>query len=323
MSLDDAKLKEAMTRLFEGFSEAGVPAGTRLYKGKVRDVFDLGDEMVISVSDRISAFDRVLGAIPFKGEVLNKTALFWFEQTADIIPNHIRKVLGPRTVAVQKCDVLPVEVIVRGYLTGSAWRDYQAGRPVSGIELPGGMTMNQAFGQPLLTPSTKADQGDHDKPISGEEIVAQGLVGADLWKEVEQAALALFQRGTEIAARNGLILVDTKYEFGLSPEGNLVLVDEIHTPDSSRYWFADTYEELFKKEEAQRKVDKEYLRQWLMSKGFSGDGDPPEIPEEVRLEVARRYIQAYELITGEEFRGESDHGEAEAKKVLSYIASGH
>ncbi len=313
---------EDLERTFEGFAPEEAPEGVSLYQGKVRDVFDRGDELVMAVSDRISAFDRVLTTIPYKGEVLNRIALYWFDKTADILPNHVRRCLGARTAAAEKCEVLPVEVIIRGYLTGSAWRDYQAGKPVSGIDVPAGMRFNQAFDSPLVTPSTKAEQGEHDQPISGEEIVRQGLVSADLWRQVEEKALALFRRGTELAAENGLILVDTKYEFGLSASGDLVLVDEVHTPDSSRFWFADTYRELFEAGKPQRKLDKEYLRQWLMDQGFQGDGEPPEIPDEVRLETARRYIRAFETVTGQKFESISENPEAERQLVLSYLVSG-
>ena len=303
---------------FGGFQDADVPQGTPLYKGKVRDVFQLPEEMVIVTSDRISAFDKILSTIPCKGEILNLMALYWFEQTKDIVANHIIEKVSARTVRVKKCEVLPVEVIMRGYLTGSAWRDYQEGKAVSGIELPQGMKLNQKFDKPLLTPSTKADQGDHDQPISSEEIVARGLVEPKLWAEVENAARSLFARGSDLLAKRGLILVDTKYEFGLL-DGKLVLVDEVHTPDSSRFWFADTYGELFLSGEKQRKIDKEYLRQWLMERDYMGDGEPPVIPDEVRLEVAWRYIQAFQLITGQEYRPSGQSEPDEKALVLSVL----
>lgn len=311
-------LKECLTTTFQGFEQSDAPENTKFIKGKVRDIFDLGDELVISTSDRISAFDRVLTTIPCKGELLNQVALYWFKQTEDIIDNHIVEEVSPRAIRVKRMEVLPVEVIVRGYLTGSAWRDYKAGKDISGITLPEGMKNNQKFDTPLLTPSTKAEVGEHDLPISCKEIVDTGLVEKGLWEQVEKTALALFKRGTELAAKRGLILVDTKYEFGLL-DGKLHLVDEVHTPDSSRFWYADTYQDLFDKGEDQRKIDKEYLRQWLMEQGFMGDGEAPEIPEEVRLEVARRYIQAFELITGEEFSPKSGKSEAEKSQILSSL----
>jgi len=304
--------------VFSGFQPEDFPAGTELYKGKVRDVVSLDREMLIITSDRISAFDRILSTIPCKGEVLNLMALYWFGQTEDILANHIVEKISARSIRVKKCKVLPVEVIVRGYLTGSAWRDYTQGRQVSGINIPAGMRFNQKFDTPLLTPSTKAEQGLHDEPISSEEIVARGLVEERLWRQVEEKALALFARGSEILASRGLLLVDTKYEFGIL-DGELVLVDEIHTPDSSRFWFADTYQELFRSGENQRKIDKEYLRQWLMDRDFMGQGPAPEIPEEVRIEVAWRYIQAYQLITGTDFHPSGSGADEEKSRILSRL----
>ncbi|MBN1647497.1 MAG: phosphoribosylaminoimidazolesuccinocarboxamide synthase [Spirochaetales bacterium] len=298
--MNNEQIADYLGKTFRGYKRPDNLPGISMYEGKVRDVFSGGDRMVISTSDRISAFDRVLSTIPLKGQVLNEIALYWFEQTADIISNHIIKKLSPRAVLVERCEVLPIEVVVRGYLTGSAWRDYQKGNPVSGIALPEGMKMNQKFAAPLLTPSTKEEFGKHDLPISTAEIVSRGLVREDIWKEVEDKAMRLFARGTELAAGRGLILVDTKYEFGIK-NGELLIVDEIHTPDSSRFWYADTYSQLFNEGSPQRKVDKEYLRQWLMDKGFSGNGEAPHIPDDVRVEVAARYIRAYEEISGRTF----------------------
>ncbi|MBN1685608.1 MAG: phosphoribosylaminoimidazolesuccinocarboxamide synthase [Spirochaetales bacterium] len=288
-------------------------------RGKVRDIFDLGSRLLICTTDRISAFDVVLSTIPFKGEVLNRLSNYWFERTSDIVPNHIDEEISARSVVVRKCEVLPVEVVVRGYLTGSAWRDYREGKRVSGIELPKGMRFNERFTKPLLTPSTKAERGYHDEPIASEEIVTRGIVEASLWKKVEDTALSLYKRGCELAGEHGLILVDTKYEFGVL-DGELLLVDEIHTPDSSRFWFADAYDELFKAGEKQREIDKEYLRQWLIEHGYMGKGTPPEIPDEVRAEVAWRYIQAYELISGESFKTTGNTAEAETELIRSYLA---
>jgi phosphoribosylaminoimidazole-succinocarboxamide synthase len=277
-----------------------LPSGTRLASGKVRDVVTLGDELLITTTDRISAFDRVLATVPCKGEVLNTLTLFWFDRTADLAANHLLERISARTVRAARCEVVPVEVVVRGYLTGSALRDYQAGRPVSGISLPPGMQANQRFDEPLLTPSTKEAGGLHDRPVSRGELLAGGIVPSGLWDEIERTALSLFRRGTDLAAANGLILVDTKYEFGLR-RGTLTLVDEVHTPDSSRYWYADTYARLLEAGERQRELDKEYLRQWLLARGFRGDGQPPVIPDEVLLEVAWRYVTAWQTITGADF----------------------
>jgi phosphoribosylaminoimidazole-succinocarboxamide synthase len=287
-------------------------------RGKVRDIFDLGPRLLICTTDRISAFDVVLSTIPCKGEVLNGLSNYWFNKTTDIVGNHIDDEASARSVTVKKCDVLPVEVVVRGYLTGSAWRDYEKGKPVSGIELKKGLRFNHRFDEPLLTPSTKAEQGDHDEPIASSEIVKRGIVEKALWEKVEETALALFKRGSEVAADRGLILVDTKYEFGVL-NGELTLVDEIHTPDSSRFWFADTYDELFSAGEKQREIDKEYLRGWLMENGYQGEGTPPVIPDEIRIEVAWRYIQAYELITGKSFNPSGSTAEAETELIRSYL----
>jgi phosphoribosylaminoimidazole-succinocarboxamide synthase len=318
--MDKKEAAKYLGSTFGGFDANAVPASADFISGKVRDIFKTEEGLVLSTTDRISAFDRILSTIPFKGEILNRLSLFWFENTGDIIPNHIDEKITARTIAVKKCEVLPVEVIVRGYLTGSAWRDYQEGSAVSGIEIPAGMKMNQKFETPLLTPSTKAEQGEHDMPISSTEIVKTGLVEEELWKKVEKAALALFHYGSETLAARGLILVDTKYEFGLL-DGELVIVDEMHTPDSSRFWYADTYEELFKAGGKQRKIDKEYLRQWLMEeKNFMGQGENPEIPDEVRLEVSNRYIQAFEQITGETFIPESLSPEEEIKAIVDFLS---
>jgi phosphoribosylaminoimidazole-succinocarboxamide synthase len=267
------------------------------YKGKVRDVYDLGDKLLIVTTDRISAFDRVLGTVPFKGEILNNLSLFWFEKTRDIIPNHILRQIHPNAVLVKKCKILPIEVIVRGYLTGSGWRDYRNTGMISGISLPKNLKKDAKFDKPLLTPSTKADIG-HDLPISVEEIIKKNMVPEDLMRKVEDRAIKLFLRGQEIASKNNLILVDTKYEFGLLPDGELMIADEMHTCDSSRYWYLDTYEELFKSDREQRMLDKEYLRKWLMDNNFKGDGAIPKIPFEIISGVVTRYISAYETITG-------------------------
>ena len=308
----------AMDACFPGFPEYELPSGVDYAQGKVRDIFDLRDELIISTSDRISAFDQILGCVPFKGEVLNRLSAFWFDKTRDIVQNHMIAKISPRAVLVKKCKVVPIEIVVRGYLTGSAWRDYLAGDAVSGIELPPDMTFNQRFSSPLLTPSTKESEGAHDRPVSREEILNAKLVEPELWSQIEDVALALFDRGQTLAAERGLILVDTKYEFGMA-DNELYLIDEVHTPDSSRYWFADTYEQLFEAGEKQRKLDKEYLRQWLMEQGYQGDGRPPVIPDEVYQEVSRRYQQAFEVITGIDFQPQSVDPEAERTKILSFV----
>jgi phosphoribosylaminoimidazole-succinocarboxamide synthase len=294
-------------------------AGRPVYRGKVRDVVKGEDALLLVASDRISAFDRVLSTVPFKGEVLSRVSSWWFDRCADIVPNHVLPGGDPaslgvgRATLVRKAEMLPVEVVVRGYLAGSAWRDYKAGKDVSGIRLPEGLQRNERFPGPLLTPTTKED-GGHDQPISGERIVATGLVPAELWKQVEKAALALFRRGQELASKAGLILVDTKYEFGLV-DGSLVLADELHSPDSSRYWHADSYARLFQSDEDQRELDKEPFRRWLADRGYMGDGEPPAIPDEVRVETSLRYVRAYELITGEAFKSVCADPKSEARII--------
>lgn len=312
------KLAQHLETTFEGIDETLLPAGLEFHRGKVRDIVETGENLILCTSDRISAFDRILTTIPCKGEVLNRMSVYWFRATEDIVENHLIDEISSRTVAVKKAEVLPVEVVVRNYLTGSAWRDYQANGRVSGIDLPPGMRFNEKFETPLLTPSTKAEIGTHDEPVSAQEVVERKLVDTGLWKEIESTALSLFERGRELAAERGLILVDTKYEFGLD-KGRLVLVDEIHTPDSSRYWYADTYEELFENGEKQRKIDKEYLRQWLMEHGFMGNGEPPVIPDEMRLNVAERYITALETITGVDFTSSGTLPESEMGLILEYL----
>ncbi len=280
--------------------ELPLPGDFRVIRGKVRDIVDLGGELLISTTDRVSAFDVVLTTVPCKGEVLNTISLFWFDATKDIIPNHILQQVSARTVRAAKCSVVPIEVVVRGYLTGSAWRDYGKNGAVSGIALPPGMRAGERFEKPLLTPSTKEERGKHDLPISRADILSSGIVPRKTWERVEEASLALFERGNRIAAANGLILVDTKYEFG-ERDGTLYLIDEVHTPDSSRYWYADTYEKLFAAGETQRELDKEHLRRWLMERGWKGDGQPPQIPDDIRVEAAWKYITAWQTITGKSF----------------------
>ncbi len=277
-------------------------------KGKVRDIYLLEDKRILITTDRQSAFDHVLGAIPLKGQVLNKTAKYWFDKTADIVPNQVLDVPDPNVTVARELDMLPVEIVVRRYLTGSTdtsvWTNYNNGvRKFCGVDLPDGMVKNQKFEEAIITPTTKAE--DHDESISPEEIVERGLVDADRWAEVEDVALELFARGTELAAQRGLILVDTKYEMGLDPEGNLTVADEIHTPDSSRYWILDSYEDLHARGEEPESLDKEFLRLWLVDKGISDD-NIPELDDEIRTQVSARYIDLFERVTGEPFETEVD-----------------
>ncbi len=280
------------------------------YIGKVRDNYTQGDRRIIVISDRLSAFDKVIANIPFKGQVLNQMATFWFDKTEDIVGNHMVEVPDPNAIVVKQCSAMPVEMVVRGYITGvtttSAWYNYheKGVRNFCGNELPEGLQKNQKFDKPILTPSTKAAHGDHDVSASKEEILAEGKITEEEFDYMADVSMRLFERGVEIAAKQGIILVDTKYEFGKTPDGKIILIDEIHTPDSSRFWFANEYDQRFAAGEEQKKIDKEYVREFLAGKGFIGEGEVPEIPDEVRVEAARRYIEAYELITGKTFDGE-------------------
>ncbi len=288
-------------------SEARFPEWEQHYRrGKVRDMYLLADKRIIIATDRQSAFDHVLGTIPLKGQVLNQMAHFWFEQTADIAPNHVLETPDAHVTVAREVSILPVEVVVRAYLTGSSdtaiWTYYNRGeREYCGIRLPDGMVKNQPLESPIITPTTKSEE--HDEPISRQQILDRGLVAPDIWRRVEEIALELFARGTELAARQGLILVDTKYEMGLSPDGQIILADEVHTPDSSRYWIASTYRERHARGEEPESLDKEFLRLWLRERGISDD-NIPELDDDIRVRVAERYIDLYQRVTGEEFRAE-------------------
>ena len=290
---------------------------------KVRDIVDLDDRLLVVTSDRVSAFDRVLTTIPGKGQVLNQLSAFWFRHTADIVANHLLREVTPRSMLVRRCSVVPVEVVVRGYLTGSAWRDYRRDGAVSGIRLPAGMRADERFPAPLLTPSAKGAPGQHDRPLSREELLAGGIVDGGVWERIETAALRLYRRGVELAARGGLILVDTKYEFGTVGD-ELLLADEVHTPDSSRYWYAGEYAGRFAEGRPQRTLDKEFLRAWLMQRGYMGDGGAPEIPDHVREELGGRYREAFRLLTGAELvpatLGEQDELAAYADLIRAVSA---
>jgi phosphoribosylaminoimidazole-succinocarboxamide synthase len=285
--------------------------GRRLerYEGKVRDCYidrERG-ERVIVVTDRLSAFDAVVGLIPSKGQVLNQLARFWFERTAHLAPNHMIRVPDPNVMIARECAPLPVELVMRAYLTGvtstSIWKAYERGdRVFCGHRLPEGMRKNQGLPEAILTPSTKAGKGDHDVSVSREELLAMGRIDPDVFERAAALAAALFAEGQRFAATRGLILADTKYELGLAPDGTLTVIDEIHTPDSSRYWYAEDYEARLAAGQEPRSLDKEYVRRWLAGEGqWSGDGPPPILPDEVRLEAARRYIATYQLVTGERF----------------------
>jgi len=298
--ISDDRIRAQLSRVLERTSFDGMGA---VAHGKVRDSYKQNGRRILVATDRISAFDCILGTIPFKGQVLNQLAAFWFERTADLAPNHVVSVPDPNVMVVHECEQLPVEFVVRGYITGvtktSAWYNYERGvRRFCGNLLPEGLRKDQKLDRPILTPTTKLEK--HDRPISRDEAVAEGLIDAATFDEAAEMCFRLYDFGTRHAASRGLIFVDTKYELGRL-NGCLVVSDEINTPDSSRYWFADDYEEHFRAGEEQRKLDKEYVRTWLADQGFRGDGTPPRLPDEVRIEAAKRYIRAYELITGLEF----------------------
>jgi phosphoribosylaminoimidazole-succinocarboxamide synthase len=286
-------------------SNYNFPGLKSVYKGKVRDVYNIDDKyLLMIVSDRISAFDVVLPkGIPYKGQVLNQIAAKFLDATKDIVPNWKIATPDPNVTVGHICKPYPVEMIVRAYLTGSSWRTYKAGgREICGIRIPDGMKEHQKFDKPILTPTTKAEQGKHDEDISREEIIKSGLVPEDEYNLIEKYAMGVFLRGSEIAAQHGLILVDTKYEFGRK-NGDIYLIDEINTPDSSRYFYADGYEERFKKGLPQKQLSKEFVREWLMENGFQGkEGQKvPEMTDSYVDEVSERYIELYENITGEKF----------------------
>jgi phosphoribosylaminoimidazole-succinocarboxamide synthase len=293
------------------------------YRGKVRDTYDLGDKLLLITTDRQSAFDRVLASVPFKGQVLNLISAWWFEQTQHIIPNHLIALPDPNVTIAKKCKVFPVEFIVRGYITGSTstslWTQYNKGiRNYCGIDLPEGLIKNQKLAKPLMTPTTK--DAKHDRSISPEEIIQEGLMTKEEWDIASNAALKLYEYGVAIAAKHGLILVDTKYEMGKDSEGNIILVDELHTPDSSRYWLKASYEERFAKKLEPENIDKEFLRLW-----FAEHCDPykdkilPEAPRELIITLASRYIQLYEMITGHPFHFPASH-ESVNKRMMKNIA---
>jgi phosphoribosylaminoimidazole-succinocarboxamide synthase len=298
---------------------------TNVYHGKVRDVYTVKNDLLVMVAtDRISAFDVVLPkGIPYKGQMLNQIAAKFLDATADIVPNWKLASPDPMVTVGLRCEGYPVEMIVRGYLCGSAWRAYKSGvREICGVKIPDGMRENQRFPEPIITPTTKAELGLHDEDISKEEILKQGLVSAEDYALLEKYTMELFLRGTEIAAKRGLILVDTKYEFG-NRDGKIYLIDEIHTPDSSRYFYADSYQELFEKGEAQKQLSKEFVREWLMDNGFQGKTGQqvPEMTPEIVAGISERYIELFENISGEAFN-KADIADITArieKNVVEYL----
>ena len=283
------------------------PGQKSVYKGKVRDVYSLEDDLLVMIaSDRLSAFDVVMPkGIPYKGQILNQIATKMMEKTSDIVPNWLEATPDPNVAVGKKCEPFKVEMVIRGYMSGHAAREYKAGkRELCGVAMPEGLKENDKFPEPIITPATKAEHGDHDEDISREDIIKRGIVSEEDYTKLEEYTRRLFQRGTEIAAKQDLILVDTKYEFGKTSEGEIVLIDEIHTPDSSRYFYSDGYKERQERGEAQKQLSKEFVRQWLISNGFQGlEGQTvPEMSDEYIESVSERYIELYENITGEKFQ---------------------
>ncbi|MHA1488768.1 MAG: phosphoribosylaminoimidazolesuccinocarboxamide synthase [Promethearchaeota archaeon] len=294
-----------------------------LYKGKVRDNYIRDDIRIIIATDRLSSFDRVITTIPFKGQMLNQISAFWFEKTKDIVKNHVIEVPDPNVAVVYQCETIPIEIIMRAYITGTMWRNYLAEKPTSGIMPPKGLKKNQKFDDILITPSTKAESG-HDIYLSKEEIIKNKIVDKDIYEQMEEASIKLFKFGQNFCKKQGLIMVDTKYEFGLK-DGELLVIDEIHTQDSSRFWMLDSYEEKFNKGEEPEILDKEIFRGWLMKTypdifpNIRSDQEIPPISEDIKIELAKRYIKSFEKITGLEFKAEvsdiNDRIETNLKKA--------
>ena len=306
--VDDALVKAALDRTLGATDFVGLG---HKYEGKVRDNYSRGTRRYIVVTDRISAFDRVLGTIPFKGQVLNRLAGWWFERTREVAPNHFVRLADPNVLECLECEPILVEMVVRAYCTGSTstslWTHYERGERVfCGHALPEGLKKNQRLPAPILTPTTKAPKGEHDVSGSREEILATGKVSAKDFDAAAVIAMRLFAAGQRMCAERGLILVDTKYEFGKSENGTLLVIDEIHTPDSSRFWLESTYADRFARGEDPEPLDKDFVRRHYTHQGYRGDGDPPRLPDDVRVGAAKRYIEAYEKITGELFVPDTD-----------------
>jgi phosphoribosylaminoimidazole-succinocarboxamide synthase len=301
--LDEHQIRAAIPQAFIGVE---LPALGERQSGKVRDFFQLDGRRVLVTTDRLSAFDRILTAVPFKGQVLNQLSAFWFERTADLVANHVIDVPDPNVTVAHECEPFEVEVVVRGYISGvtqtALWYRYSLGeRTIYGYDFPEGMTKNQALPEPIITPTTKGRDGAHDERITCAEVIERGLLDPQTWEQVQAAALAVFKRGQEIAQQGGLILVDTKYEFGRLPDGRIALIDEVHTPDSSRFWVAESYEDRVAAGQEPENFDKEFLRLWYAERGYRGDGEPPQATEDLIAQVSQRYIACYERLTGQTF----------------------
>ena len=321
MGIDPVLLRDQCRRTLgrTDFPELG-----RRIEGKVRDCYVKGDRRVLIATDRVSCFDVIVGTIPFKGQVLNQLAAFWFEKTRDVAPNHVIDVPDPMVTIGRECKPVPIEFVFRAYLTGatstSIWRAYDGGaRSYCGHRLPDGLRKHQKLPAPLLTPTTKAEQGEHDELISRDELIARNVISATKYDQAEALLARLFAAGQSWAATRGLILVDTKYELGTDAAGDFVVIDEIHTPDSSRYWYADGYAEAFSHGKDPKSLDKEYVRRWLQEHGYHGDGAPPTLPDEVRCEAAQRYIETYERITGRVFEPATDDPMQRIRRRLSLV----
>jgi phosphoribosylaminoimidazole-succinocarboxamide synthase len=301
--LSESSLHAALPDALAGVDLPFLGAHTQ---GKVRDIYRHADRLILVTTDRLSAFDRILGLVPYKGQVLTQLAAWWFAQTQEIIGNHLLDVPDPNVTVARVCEPLPVEVVVRGYISGvtstSLWVQYSLGnRNIYGIDFPDGLHKNDALPAPIITPTTKARDGGHDERITSAEVVELGLVAAPVWEQVCEAAIALFRRGQQLARRGGLILVDTKYEFGIAPDGSVVLIDEMHTPDSSRFWIAATYSERIAAGQEPDNFDKEFIRLHYAAHGYRGEGDPFPLPPDLAVQAAARYIRTYEMLTGQSF----------------------
>ncbi|MEE2755848.1 MAG: phosphoribosylaminoimidazolesuccinocarboxamide synthase [Myxococcota bacterium] len=319
--ISDLEIRSAIPTALDSVDVSGL--GDKI-DGKVRDMYTVAGKRALITTDRVSAFDRVLGTIPFKGQVLTQLSAWWFEQLEDVVSHHVVDVPDPNVIIGHEAAPLPVEVIVRGYITGSTstslWTLYDQGvhRPY-GLDLPTGLVKNAALPVPVITPTTKAEKGQHDERLTSAEVVERGLVDAELWTHVQAVALEVFRRGQAVASQAGLILVDTKYEFGMI-DGKLALIDEVHTPDSSRYWVADTYAQAMEEGRAPDQFDKEHLRLWLGAQGYKGDGKAPALSDEIVAEVSARYIAAYERLTGLTFvPGEQPPRERIANRLTAYF----
>ena len=321
MPVDDKLLAELSESTLQETNFEGL--GTR-HVGKVRDSYVKDGRRTIVVSDRVSCFDVVVGTIPLKGQVLNQLAAFWFEKTRSAAANHLIEVPDPVVSIVQECELLPVEFVYRGYLTGSTntsiWSAYEKGeRRYCGHDLPDGLRRHEQLSEVLLTPTTKAPQGEHDALTSREELIQSGAIREELYDEAARITGTLFRIGQDFARSRGLILVDTKYELGLGPDGKIVVIDEIHTPDSSRYWYADRYEQAMSAGESPPALDKEFVRLWLGEQGYKGDGTPPALSTEVRCEAARRYIETFEQVTGQPFEANTEPPNERIRRNLGLV----